>query len=434
MSDVTVAAHALLDEHAVETVEIAFCDLWGQLCGKRVPAQRFAERASHSFPIAPLTWSVTGEIAPSPLASPDNGFPNIRYRPDLQTLRVLPWQEATAICLLDGYDLDGEPFGLHGRHLVRRAVARLKALGYRARVAAELEFHLCTAEWEPLTDERRAFSLARRGQAETVLTEVRRCLERMGIVVEGSQTEYGATQFELNVAPSDPLRAADDAVLLKHAVKEIARRHGVRATFMPAPTTGSSMSGLHLHQSLTGLDGEPAWAAAGAGGSLPSYLAGVLRRAAECTAIYSPSINAYKRGADDTFAANRVCWGPDNRSVAVRVLDLDGPDARFELRTPSADANPYLAIAACLSAGTEGLEQRLEPPPPVTGNAYARDDVQRLPASLAEAVEALDASAFARGALGDALVDTLVAVQRLELERFAAHVTDWERERYLEHS
>jgi glutamine synthetase len=187
------------------------------------------------------------------------------------------------------------------------------------------------------------------------------------------------------------------------------------------------MSGLHLHQSLLGLDGEPA-------GSPPPYLAGVLRRAAECTAIYSPSINAYKRGADDTFAANRVCWGHDNRSVAARVLDLDGPGARFELRTPSADANPYLAVAACLSAGAEGLEDGLVPPPPVTGNAYARDDVERLPGSLEQAVEALDRSAFARGALGDPLVDTLVAVQRLELARFAAHVTDWERERYLEHS
>jgi glutamine synthetase len=422
-----LTAGALLDEHAIETVEVAFSDLWGQLCGKRVPARHFVARDSYSFPTAPSTWSVTGEIAASPLAGPDNGFPNVAYRPDLSTLRVVAWQEATAICLLDGYDATGERFPLHGRHLVRGAVERLEAQGVRARIAPELEFHLCTAGWEPLTDERRAFSLARRGEAEVVLTEIRRCLDRLGIVVEGSQTEYGVAQFELNIAPSEPLRAADEAVLLKHVVKEVARRQGVRATFMPAPWIGS-LSGLHLHQSLRTVDDEPA------DDALPAYLAGVLSRIVECTALFSPSINAYKRGADYSFAANRVCWGNDNRSVAVRMLDAGGPHAHFELRTPSADANPYLAVAACLSAGADGIARGASPPPPVSGDAYVQEGLPRIPHTLEHAVDALEESTFAREALGDALVDTFVSVQRLELERFAAHVTDWERTRYLEHS
>jgi glutamine synthetase len=221
------------------------------------------------------------------------------------------------------------------------------------------------------------------------------------MVVESSQTEYGPAQFELNVGPTDPLRAADDVLFLKHVVKETACRHGARATFMPAPYQGESFSGFHLHQSLRARDGARAWEDGAEPASLRRYLAGLLRRVGELSAVMSPSINAYKRSADYTFAANRVCWGKDNRSVAVRALDLGGPGARLEARTASSDANPYLVIAGCLAAGAEGIEQALEPPAAVTGDAYADASLARLPDSLAAAVELLETSEFCRAVLGE---------------------------------
>ncbi len=423
----------LFERHGIHTVEVAFADLWGYLCGKRMPSARFLDSDGDlSFPIAPLTWSVTGDIADSPLASADNGFPNVRFRRDLTTLRPVPWREGVAICLLDAYTTEGgEPFPLHGRHAVRAAEARLRALGHGALVAPELEFYLCAPDFTPLFDGHRPFSLTKGCEAEEILTDIRRALDELGMAVVSSQTEYGPAQFEVNLGPSEPLRAADNTLLLKHVVKDVARRHGARATFMPAPFAGASTSGFHLHQSLLDEDGAPAWARADPP-SFEPYLAGLIERLPELTAILSPSINAYKRMTDGSFAGNRVSWGHDNRSVAVRTLDPGGAGARLELRTPSSDANPYLVVAAALHAGADGLERSLRPPPPVAGNAYAEEGLRPLPRSLTEAVELLAGSEFAREAMSPELVDTLVAVQRLDLERFAAHITDWERERYLE--
>jgi len=422
----------LLSEHEIHTVEVAFADLWGYLCGKRIPTAHFlASGGDLSFPVAPLTWSVTGDIADSPLASAANGFPNVRFRRDLETLRPAPWREGVAICLLDAYTAEGEPFPLHGRHAVRAAEARLLALGYRALVAPELEFYLCAEDWTPLFGGHRPFSLTKGGETEAILTEIRHALEALGMHVVSSQTEYGPAQFEINLGPTEPLRAADNALLLKHVVKDTARRHGARATFMPSPFAGASTSGFHLHQSLLTEDREPAWAQADPPSFKP-YLAGLIERLPELTALLSPSINAYKRMLDGSFAGNRVSWGHDNRSVAVRTLDPAAANARLELRTPSSDANPYLVIAAAVQAGADGIERSLEPPAPVSGNAYAEKGLAALPRSLAEAVELLDASEFARDALGPELIETLVGVQRLEIERFAAHITDWERDRYLE--
>lgn len=422
----------LLEENRIHTVEIAFSDLWGYLCGKRIPTEHFlASNGELSFPIAPLTWSVTGDIADSPLASADNGFPNVRFRRDLETLRPAPWREGVAICLLDAYTPDGDPFPLHGRHAVRAAVARLAKLGYSALVAPELEFYLCTPEWSPLFDGHRPFSLTKGCETEEILTDIRHALGDLGMAVVSSQTEYGPAQFEINVGPSEPLRAADNALLLKHVVKDVARRHGARATFMPAPFAGASTSGFHLHQSLLTEEGEPAWAEPDPA-SFDPYLAGLVERLPELTAMLSPSINAYKRMIDGSFAANRVSWGEDNRSVAVRSLDPGRKGARLELRTPSSDANPYFVVAASLHAGADGLERSLQSPPPIADNAYDHADLTPLPRSLGAAVELLNRSEFARAAMSTELIDTLLTAQRLELERFAAHITDWERDRYLE--
>jgi glutamine synthetase len=398
----------LFEEHGIHTIEIAFADLWGYLCGKRIPREHFlAGNGELSFPVAPLTWSVTGDIADSPLASAANGFPNVRFRQDPTTLRPAPWREGVAICLLDAYTAEGDPFPLHARHAVRSGISRLAAQGFTALMAPEVEFYLCTPEWAPLFDGHRPFSLTKGCETEEIITDIRHALAALGMTVVSSQTEYGPAQFEINVGPSDPLTAADNAFL------------------------AASTSGFHLHQSLLASDGRSAWSEAEPPSFAP-YLAGLVNRLPELTALLSPSINAYKRMIDGSFAGNRVSWGYDNRSVAVRALDPGREGARLELRTPSSDANPYFVVAASLHAGAAGLERSLAPPPPVSDSAYSHRDLVTLPRSLAEAVELLDGSEFAREAMSPELVETLVNVQRLELERFAAHITDWERDRYLE--
>jgi glutamine synthetase len=256
------------------------------------------------------------------------------------------------------------------------------------------------------------------------MSEIRRCLDGFGMPVESSQTEYGPGQFEVNIGPSDPIRAADDTAIFKHVVKEVARRHGLRATFMPCPFPGAVTSGMHVHQSLQPAGSQP----------LSSYVAGVLQRLPELTAIFSPTINSYKRAADYSFAANRACWGFDNRTVAVRVLDPETEGARVEVRTASSEANPYLVTAGCLAAGASGIQSGAEPPPPVEGDAYKESDPAPLPRSLAEALPAFGSSRFVGELLGAPFVETFQAIGEHELEMFNAHVTDWERERYREPS
>jgi len=434
--EATAEAQELLERTGVDTVECGFPDLWGRLCGKRIPAARFRDVAAHGYTVAeaPLAWMIDGSIVPVGFTNADTGFPNMVAMPDPATLRVLPWDPATAFCFADTRSPAGEPMALDTRGQVRRAAGRLEALGMCPWVAVELEFHLCTDDWQPFLRGTHSYSISRSEPAEPVLRDIRRWLEDLGVAVESSQAEYGEGQFEVNLLPTAAADAADHGLLLRRVVREAARRHGLRATFMPSPF-GTVCSGLHVHQSMRPPAGEENLFAAGPPGGPPPepmarYMGGVLEHLAEITALVSPTINAYKRAADYTFAGNRVSWSYDNRTAAVRALGLGTPAARVEVRTPSSDVNPCLAVAACLHAGADGLEQAAALPDPVAGNAYADDALPPLPASLDRAIDGFARSAFCRAAFGDLLVDTVTELGRQEVARFAAHVTDWELDRY----
>jgi glutamine synthetase len=418
---------------SVDTVECCFPDTWGILVGRRMPTAAFLQVADRglSMPNAPLAWNVLGDLDPTPYTNADTGFPNMHVRPDLDSLRTAAWADRTAFCLMDtSVERDGPPNPLDTRAILRRAVATLAGAGYEAWVASELEFYLCTADWEPLYEDHRCWSMTRGAEYERVIGEIRSTLMASGVPVESSQTEGGPGQMEINVAPAQPVEAADAAVILKYVVKVVAQRHGLRATFMPMPFQDVEGSGQHLHESLRA-KGSQENVFATQEPVLRAYLAGVLEHLSDLTAVSLPSVNAYKRLRDYTFAPNRVSWAYDNRTAAIRIPASDPDGRRLEIRTASSDANPYLILAGTIAAGADGLARNLEPPPVTEGDAYKDDTLERFPTTLGAAVDTFERSAFCKDVFGEVFVETFSLLGRREEEAFHRHVTDWERRRYL---
>jgi glutamine synthetase len=419
----------------VGTVVCCYPDMWGTLVGRRMPTEVFARAAERglSMPNATLAWNIAGEIEGTPFTSAETGFPNLHVQPDLATLRSAPWEPGSAICIMDVLTADGEPHPVSTRGILRRAASSLSDLGYDAWIASELEFYLLTEDGEPIDHDHRCWSLTQGAAVEPVIGEIRSSLLGAGVPVESSQTEGGFGQMEINIGPADPLENADNAAILKYVTKVVARRHGMRATFMPVPFQGADGSGHHLHVSLRAT-GETENLFAGRPDLLQAFLAGVLDHAAESTAVYLPTINAYKRLVDYTYAPNRVSWGEDNRTVAVRIPAGEDASRRLEIRMPSADANPYLVAAMAIASGSDGLERSIAPPAAVVGDAYREDALERFPTTLADAVDGLESSTFCKQVLGEGFVETFSLTCRRESAAFATSVTEWERTRYLDHA
>jgi glutamine synthetase len=437
----TEAARAFLEDHDVHTVECMFADTWGIARGKRLPTSHFLRVASGSgFAMANVafTWDMHGVIFPTSFVNDETGYPDMHVVPDLSTLRRAGWSEGIAYCICDTIDTaTREPVPLDGRLMVRRAAQRLRDLGYEPLAATELEFHLCTPDWDPFYLGAHCYSIAKGAEVEPVVGDIRRVLAGSGITVEAANVEYGPAQVEVNLGHGTPVEVADATMVFKYVVKQTAVKHGLRATFMPKPYPTEAGNGLHIHQSLLGSDGRNAFAVADDEPPLRSsvmrrYLSGLLAHQVDLQAVNCPTVNAYKRVEDYSFAPTQVCWGLDNRLVAIRSVVDHGEATRLEARWGSADANPYLVLAGCLAAGADGLERDLELPPMVTGDPHADASLRRVPTSLAEAVAELERSDFARRVYGETFVDVYLVMLRHELELFGRHVTDWERERYRE--
>jgi glutamine synthetase len=273
-------------------------------------------------------------------------------------------------------------------------------------------------------------------RSEPVLRPMRELLAGHGIPIEAANPETGPGQFEVNIRYGPALEAADQTALFKNAVREIAAREGLLATFMAKPSTAWAGSSCHLHVSLRDGERNVFWDESGGGQSelMARFTAGVLATMPELTAFVAPTINAYKRFTAYSWAGTTATWGVDNRSTGVRIV-LEGPGGtRLEHRQAGADANPYLVAAAVLAGGLHGIEEGLEPPPETAADAYVLgpDEAPALPRSLEQAVELLAGSGRARALLGDDLVDYYSAYRRAEVEAAQAAVTDWERRRYLE--
>jgi glutamine synthetase len=432
-----------LKDAGVDTVVVAFTDMQGRLLGKRYHVDFFLEEleAGHEAEGCNYLLAVDMEMDPQPgyaMASWARGYGDFGFEPDLATLRPIPWLEATALVLCDVVWHDGSPVPASPRQVLKAQIERARKLGYEPIFASELEFYLFRESYEeahakhhrgltPSVPYILDYHVLAGSYDEPLIRQIRNGMVGAGLRVEGSKGEAWPGQHEINFRYADALTAADSHVIFKNGAKEIAHQNGRSITFMAKPDHAAIGSSCHIHSSLW-RDGENAFA--GESDLFGHYLAGQIAHAAELAVFLAPTINSYKRFATGSWAPTTLAWGRDNRTCGFRVVG-HGASVRPETRIPGADANPYLAFAALLAAGLVGIEQKLELPAAFEGNAYESDEL-RFPATLRDAIAALESGTIARAALGDEVVEHYLNYARIEQRLFDEVVTCYERERMFE--
>lgn len=355
-----------------------------------------------------------------------SGAGDLVLHPDVETLHELTWRPGWSVCLGTPTWRDGRPCELSVRETLRRSLEAMAELGYDVRAAIEYEIRIWDSEGQPLSTGI-SYSLVEVGRYHELVSALGPALTGLGVELSAVHTEAGPGLLELNLAARDGLRAADDAAYVKLAVKEVASTLGLRASFLAKTAPGEEGSSGHVHLSCWS-DGENAFADEDVAGPA---VAGILEHLPAASLLLNPTINSYKRLVPGWFAPINVSWGLENRSCALRVIRGDDPArARIECRRPGADANPYLALAVLLASAADGIRRGTEPPEPVEGDAYARDDLPVLPGSLESALAAFRADDGLRGALGDEFSDYYATSREWELSAWREGVSDWERERY----
>ena len=432
----------------IDTVIVAFPDVFGRLAGKRFTGKHFLDSvAKHGTHCCNYLLTVNIEMDPMDgfkVANWEKGFGDFELRPDFSTLRVLPWQPASALVICDYVQHDGKPVEEAPRSVLRRQIELLARRKFTACMASELEFFLFNntfhdafaAEYRNLTpssDYRIDYHTMQPTRDEPLMRQVRNQMDAARVPVESSKGEWGRGQHELNFVYDQPLPMADMHVVFKQGIKEIAAQHGQSITFMAKPWANEVGSSCHIHVSLWRGHKNQFASPTGAGGSklFRHFLGGLMRYAPELCCFFAPTINSYKRYQSASWAPTKMAWSHDNRTVGFRVVGRNN-SFRVENRMPGADANPYLAFAAMLAAGMAGIEEQLDCGEAYHGNAYVDSGLRALPKTLHEAAELLDASKMARAAFGDKVVDFYVHTARLEVQAFNDAVTDWERMRYFE--
>ncbi|MFL5860448.1 MAG: glutamine synthetase family protein [Solirubrobacteraceae bacterium] len=427
----------------IDTVLIALCDMQGRLQGKRLTARHFVEEvADHGAEGCNYLLAVDVDmntVEGYAMSSWERGYGDFVLKPDLATLRPVPWQEATAMCLCDLAWEDGTDVVASPRQILRRQLARLAERGWAANAGTELEFmvfretyesawHKAYRDLEPANLYNVDYSMLGTARIEPLIRRIRNAMEGAGMAVENSKGECNYGQHEINFHYTEALRTADHHVIYKNAAKEIAAQEGMAISYM-AKFDEREGSSCHIHFSLADGAGDNAFGADRA--LFQSFLAGQLACLRELTLLVAPNINSYKRFVEGSFAPTTIAWGQDNRTCALRVVG-HGRALRFELRAGGSDLNPYLALSAMIAAGLHGVENELELEPEYEGNAYHAADKPRLPSTLRDARELFATSEVARGAFGPEVVAHYVNGADVELRAFEAAVTDWERFRGFE--
>jgi glutamine synthetase len=432
----------------VDTVLVAITDMQGRLQGKRFDARYFldhvvteaAEGCNYLLAVDVEMNTVSGYA----LSSWERGYGDFVMRPDLTTLRMVPWQPGTALCHADVEWEDGSPVAPAPRQVLRGQVDRLAQRGWNGCAGTELEFIVFRDTYEeawsrgyrdltPSTQYNVDYSLLGTARAEPLLRRIRMGMAGAGMQVESAKGECNLGQFEITFLYSGMLEKADEHVLYKLGAKEIAAQEGMSLSFM-AKFDEREGNSCHIHISLRDETGDPLFT-----GDEPStmsstfehFLAGLLATTREFTVLYAPNINSYKRFTPGSFAPTAVAWGLDNRTCAYRVIG-HGPGLRVEIRIPGGDVNPYLALAGLVAGGLHGIDNQIALGPPLQGNAYAAKGLVHVPRTLAEAARLFEESTVARASFGDDVVDHYVNMARIELDAFGAAVTDWERYRSFE--
>jgi glutamine synthetase len=428
---------------SIDTVVVAFTDMQGRLMGKRLHVNYFLTDgvSEHGIEGCNYLLALEMEMDPVPgyeIASWERGYGDFRLVPDLDTLRRIPWLEGTALVLADVAWHDGSPVAPSPRQVLRRQVERAAEAGYTAMFGSELEFFLLKETYEeahakhyrdltPSVPYILDYHILASTYDEPFIRQIRNGMEGAGIRVETSKGEAWPGQHEINFRYADALTMADNHVIYKNGAKEIAHLDGCSITFMAKPDHTWIGNSCHIHSSLW-RGGESAFA--GETDVFKQYLAGQIAHLKELAVFLAPTINSYKRYAAGSWAPTTLAWGHDNRTCGFRIVG-EGNGLRTETRIPGGDVNPYLAFAALLAAGLAGVEERLELPPALEGNAY-ESDAERFPHTLRDAIAALETGTLARRALGDDVVDHYLNYARTEQELFDRAVTCYERERMFE--
>ncbi|WP_196258120.1 glutamine synthetase family protein [Pelagibacterium limicola] len=434
----------------IDTVLVCFPDMQGRLIGKRFQAEFFLEGALEETHGCDYLLANDIDMEPVPgysAANWEKGYGDFVMVPDLGTLMKAAWLEGTAIVLCDLVDHHHhEPVPHSPRAVLKRQLARLKALGLSANFASELEFYLFDEDYRTIFEKGyrglkaagyyiEDYHIFQTTKEEGVIRAMRRQLQASGIPIENSKGEWGPGQEELNVKYAEALTMADRHVVMKNAMKEIAHAQGKAITFMAKWDYGLAGSSSHIHMSLA-RDGNNAFIDEsddlGMSSLMKSFVAGQLKYADDITVFLAPYVNSYKRFQSGTFAPTKVTWSRDNRTAGFRLCGENTKGVRIECRIGGADLNPYLAYAGLIAAGLKGIEENLVLEAPFSGDAYGAGQLRDIPKTLRDAIAALEGSSMLREALGEAVVDHYVHTARWEQLEYDRRVTDWELRRGFE--
>jgi glutamine synthetase len=433
-----------LAAEGIDVVRIGYADLIGTDRGRDVLVNHLARTVSSgvAFCRSVLGTSPRGGVVDIEGGLSD-GLPDILAFPDVTTLLPVPWEPGVAHCIADLYNADGTPAEDSPRHVLRTVVEQFEELDMVPLVGPELEFFILEKDdsengWKRYGEGTgNVYVAGLKGDPQNVLLDSLRQLGKYGIDVVAANHEFSSGQFEINLWHGPALDAADRAHRFKAAVKELARKLGHLATFMPKPFNDEGGSGFHLHFSMWSPDDQPLFDDPSTPDGLSEVarhaIGGILAHAPALAALSNPTINSYKRFGPDTLAPWLVDWGLDNRSAMVRIPPERGSAARLELRLGDSSANPYLATAALLAGALLGVRGKIEPPEPLVGYGYDTTKADMLPTSLAEALDALEQDKEVCEVLGERFVAAFLAYKRDEITRFNAHVTDWEFAEYTYH-
>lgn len=435
----------------IDTVLVCLVDMQGRLMGKRYHAQNFVDISFEETHCCNYLLATDLEMAtPDGYASTSwaQGYGDYMMVPDINTLRLVPWLEGTAMVLCDVLDHHHQPITHSPRQILKRQIERLTELGFDVMAATELEFFIFEKSFdeirksgfrdlEPISGYNEDYHIFQTTKEELVMRPLRNHLFNAGVPVESSKGEAESGQEELNIRYSDALTCADYHSIAKHATKEIAWQNGHAVSFLPKWDHKRVGSSSHVHQSLQ-KDGQPAFydpkAPLGMSALMRHYLAGQLKYAPEYTYFLAPYVNSYKRFAKGTFAPTKTVWSVDNRTAAFRVCGADTKAVRVECRVGGSDLNPYLAIAALLAAGIKGIEDQLDCPEASNGDTYGLAAAQDIPRTLRAATETLRNSTMLKEAMGEEVVAHYTRAAEWEQEEFDKVVTDWEIARGFERS
>jgi glutamine synthetase len=442
----------LIASGEIDTVVVGFTDHYGRLMGKRYDGDMFVESivegGAHGCDYLLTTDMEMEPVRGYRFANWELGYGDFHLVPDMATLRLATWLQRSALVLCDVHDTKThEPIAIAPRSILRRQTDVARQQGFETFAASELEHYLFRTSYEDvskgaLRDLTPAgwyledYNLMQGARTEDFHAAARRHLKESGVPVENSKGEWGRGQHEVNVRYADTLTMADRHVVFKQCMKELADSMGISVTFMAKIAANQAGSGCHIHFSLwrgkrNAFVGKKRLGPIRCSDEFRWFLGGWIARVPELMVFYAPTVNSYKRYVDASWAPTRLAWSSDNRTAGFRIVG-DGESLRIECRLPGADCNPYLAFAASLASGLDGIVNRTEPPEHFDGDIYAAQDLPRVPHTLAEATQRFASSDFARRAFGDDVVEHYLHFFRSEQRAYDMAVTDWEIQRYFE--